>query len=67
MRKEFRKLINPYIPKKILHVTVHDAVLHSFDKFNRKAVAPQYPIITRMPLYSTNRPIFYNPRYRYGY
>ena len=31
MRKEFLKLINPFIPKKVLHLTVRDAVLHAHE------------------------------------
>ena len=35
MRKEFYK-INPYIPLKLLHLTVHDAVLHAYENTNTK-------------------------------
>jgi hypothetical protein len=36
MRKEFYKTIDKFMPKKLLHMTIHDAVLHALEQSKKK-------------------------------
>jgi hypothetical protein len=42
LRKEYKKTIDKFMPKKLLHLTVHDAAVHAMENSNSVIKNPNY-------------------------